>query len=426
MPKHNITYMLDKIKYMQMIGRGTRLSQGVFGDKDKSEFYIFDWCCNFDYFEKNPNGKEAPTTQSLTERLFCLRSDIAFHLQHQKYQEDEFAKRLHDDIKTLLKGQVAMLSDSHISVRAKWEQVSHFKENSAWVYVSELDTLTLKNDIAPLLTKNTLDENAKKFDVLVLAIELSMLDDEVGAGKAVQNVQFVAEKLQEKASIPQIQARMETIKEVLNPVCWENVSLSWLEKVREDLRDLTKFLIGDKKQWFVVDIEDVLSYDGESRGIVTRVSYKQRILDFLAANRNLPVLNKIYTMEQLTVADIRELERILWKELGDKEDYDRYTAGMPCGANVAIFIRSIIGVNRKDAVERFATFISGSQLNAEQEEFLMTIISYVCENGDITKEIVVNEAPFDEKLSVFSTYMLPLAKYIDNIHNVINPEYATA
>ena len=108
--------------------------------------------------------------------------------------------------------------------------------------------------------------------------------------------------------------------------------------------------------------------------------------------------------------------------MGDKEDYDRYTQGMPCGANVAMFIRSIIGVNRKEAVERFSTFISGSELNAEQEEFLMTIISYVCENGDITKDIVVNEAPFDEMLSVFSSYMLPLAKYIDNIHNVIHPD----
>ena len=88
---------------------------------------------------------------------------------------------------------------------------------------------------------------------------------------------------------------------------------------------------------------------------------------------------------------------------------------------MAIFIRSIIGVNRKEAVERFATFISGAELNAEQEEFLMTVISYVCENGDITKDIVVNEAPFDEKLSVFSSYMLPLAKFIDNIHNVIDP-----
>ena len=108
----------SKIKYMQMIGRGTRLSKGIFGDKDKEVFYIFDWCCNFEYFEKNPDGKEAPSTISLTEKLFGLRADIAFHLQHQKYQEDEFAKKLHDDIKALLKEQVAMLSDNHISVRA--------------------------------------------------------------------------------------------------------------------------------------------------------------------------------------------------------------------------------------------------------------------------------------------------------------------
>ena len=185
-------------------------------------------------------------------------------------------------------------------------------------------------------------------------------------------------------------------------------------------------MLGGEKKWFVIDIDDVVTYDGTSEGIVTRVTYKQRIMDFLAENRDLPVLDKIYSMEQLTSADVRELEHILWEELGDKEDYDRYTQGMPCGANVAIFIRSIIGVDRKEAIERFSTFLSGAQLNAEQEEFLTTIISYVCENGDITKDIVVNEAPFDEKLSVFTSYMLPLAKYIDNLHGVIVPNGATA
>lgn len=45
------------------------------------------------------------------------------------------------------------------------------------MYLSELDTQTLKKDIAPLLAKNTQDENAKKFDVLIMAIELSLLDD---------------------------------------------------------------------------------------------------------------------------------------------------------------------------------------------------------------------------------------------------------
>ena len=102
----------------------------------------------------------------------------------------------------------------------------------------------------------------------------------------------------------------------------------------------------------------------------------------------------------------------------------RFTNGMPCGSNVAIFIRSILGIDRKNAVRMFSEFISGNELNADQEDFLMTIISYVCENGDITKEIVVNEAPFDERLAVFTPYMLPLAKYIDTIHTVIIPHTA--
>ena len=413
----------SKIKFMQMIGRGTRLSPDIYGEgKDKDCFYIFDWCRNFEYFEKNPNGKEAVSIQSLTERLFCLRTDIAFHLQHQKHQEIPYEKQLHDDIKQLLREQVCALSDNHISVRAKWESVSHFKEADSWTYISDVDVLTLKSDISPLLPKNTLDESAKKFDVLTLTIELSYISEDVNADKCIQRVQLIADKLQEKASIPQIQAKMGTIKEVLSPVAWENGNLLWMEKVRTDLRDLMKFLIGEKGKWFIVDIDDVISYDGESPGVMTRVSYKQKVIDFLANNRHLPVLDKIYNIEQLSSDDVKELERILWEELGTKEDYDRFTSEMTCGANVGAFIRSLIGIDRKEAVKKFGEFISGADLNSEQEEFLMTILSYVCENGDITKEIVVNEAPFDEQLSVFALYLVPLAKYVDNIHNVIIPQ----
>ena len=415
----------SKIKFMQMIGRGTRLSKDIYGPgHDKEFFYIFDWCRNFEYFDKNPDGNKAKTVQSLTEKIFSLRARIAFQLQHQKWQEDEFAKQLHDDTKTVLKEQVAALSDSHISVREKWADVSHFKNDDNWAYISEVDVNTLSTEIAPLLSKNTLDESAKKFDVLTMLIELSLLDGETNCVKAVQNVQTIAEKLQEKATLPQVQAKMTTIKEVLSEVAWQNVSLNWLEKVRKDLRDLVKFLMGGDNKWFSVDIEDTISDEGTIDGITPRVSYKQNVLDFLSQNRNLPVLQKIYDMEQLTKADVDELERILWQELGSKDDYNKFTNGMPCGSNVAIFIRSILGVDRKNAVRRFSEFISGNELNAEQEDFLMTIISYVCENGDITKEIVVNEAPFDERLAVFTPYMLPLAKYIDTIHTVIIPQTA--
>jgi len=164
--------------------------------------------------------------------------------------------------------------------------------------------------------------------------------------------------------------------------------------------------------------------EGMAEDVIRSMSYRQSVLDFLANNRDLPVIRKIKHMEQLTIKDIAELERILWEELGTKNDYNNYTRHMACGSNVAMFVRAMVGVDRPLAVKKFSDFISGNTLNADQEEFLKTIIAYVCENGDITKETVVNESPFDERLSVINPYTKQLADYIDTIHGVITPQTA--
>ena len=50
----------------------------------------------------------------------------------------------------------------------------------------------------------------------------------------------------------------------------------------------------------------------------------------------------------------------------------------------------------------------------------LSSLTYVCENGDITKEIVVNEDPFASSLETFgSEYLAPLAKYVDSIHKAV-------
>lgn len=409
----------SKIKFLQMIGRGTRLSKDIFGTgQDKKEFYIFDWCRNFEYFGTHPEGKIPPPIQSLTEKIFCLRTEIAFHLQNAKYQEDEYAKKLHDEIKGILKAQVANLSDTHISVRAKWETVTRFRNEDSWTCISEKDVFDLKNDIAPLIPKDTQDVNAKRFDLLLLTVELSCLDEEVKDRPAVVRVMFIASKLQEKASIPMIQNKMPVIEEVLTPNCWENKTLNWLEKVRTEIRDLVRYLEGESDQWFTVNIQDEVRDNGVVEGVPFRVTYKESVIDYLKTNRDLPVLQKIYKMEQLTEEDIVELQHILWNELGTQQDYDQCTQGMLCGSNVAIFIRSIIGVDKNTALEKFSQFIDRAQeLNSEQLEFLDNIITYVCENGDITNDIVVNEAPFDERLGVFDD-LGPISQYINNIHNI--------
>lgn len=42
----------------------------------------------------------------------------------------------------------------------------------------------------------------------------------------------------------------------------------------------------------------------------------------------------------------------------------------------------------------------------------------------VDRETVVNESPFNERLSVFQDYMLPLRDFIDRLHDVILPDEA--
>ncbi|MEI8087676.1 MAG: DEAD/DEAH box helicase family protein, partial [Paludibacter sp.] len=413
----------SKIKFLQMIGRGTRLCEGIFGaDKDKEEFYIFDYCENFDYFDKNPNGTETKATISLTERIFNVKTDISFELQALRFQEDEYAKAYHSSTKTELREQIGKLNTQRIDVRKNLLYVDKYKLESVWQYISQLDVLEIKTKISLLLTPTKEEENTKKFDLLVLIVELSLLDDITNSIKSQEKIVKIADLLQDITTIPQVKAKIEVIKEVLTANFWENISVSNLERIRIELRELMQFLVGDARVTFPVDIEDTIEDGGFAKGIVTVTTYKQRVFDYLANNKDSnSVLQKILRIEKLEHKDILALEEILWVELGSKADYDKYTENVFKGGNVAVFIRSIVGVDRGIAVDKFSQFLSDNTLNSQQQEYVKTIINYVCENGDITREIIARESPFDgyDWLSVFGNNVNSIPKYVDELHGVV-------
>jgi len=413
----------SKIKFMQMIGRGTRLSEDIFGiGKDKEEFYIFDYCQNFEYFEFKPEGADAKITQSLTERIFCLKSEIAYELQSTKYQEDEYAKQFHDSLKEELKKQVEQMNPLHINVRKNLLYVDKYKLADSWTYISLIDLTELKTYIAPILTPTKEDEGAKRFDLLILNIQLSLLNKSKKSATSKKGVVAVAQALYEKGTIKDVKEKIEVIKEILTDRFWQELNLEKLEHIRIEIRDLMKHLKGDTNgQTFSVDIEDSIEEAGETEGFLTVRTYKQRVIDYLAEHNDSPVIQKIRNIEPITRNDILELEKILWKELGTKEEYEKYTSKMLVGGNVAAFIRSIVGIDRKVAVERFGQFLTDNGLNSDQQEYLKTIINYVCENGDITPDILINEPPFDnfDWQTVFGDKLTFIPQYVNVIHNAI-------
>lgn len=413
----------SRIKFMQMIGRGTRLSPDIFGDgQDKELFYIFDWGGNFKYFGENPKEGKAVKTTSLTERLFGVRADIACALQAPQYQADDFAKRLHDELKQILQAEVGKLDDAHIAVRNHWPAVDKFRKPETWQYISEVDVLDLKNEVAPLLPKSLENELAKKFDLLSLYVQLGLVDENFDSGRHEGQITRIADALRKRATIPDIQAKMPLLNEVMTSAFWDNKTLASIENMRRELRDLMKYLVSDGGKTFTVTIEDDVTDGGVAPKINTDVSYREKLLDFLTQHRDHPVLQKIHNLEFLTSEDIDELERILWQELGTKEDYERYLRReqMTSDVPVAAFIRKVVGLDRQKAISLFSDFISANTLTAGQEEFINNILNYVCQNGDMEKNVFRDNRIFRESLlKYFPNKAAQVAKFVAMLHDAI-------
>ena len=79
--------IMNKAKFWQMIGRGTRLSPGLMDGEDKSKFYIFDFCGNFEFFRMN-KGKPTANMLALQGAIFNLEFELVYKLQDLEFQTE--------------------------------------------------------------------------------------------------------------------------------------------------------------------------------------------------------------------------------------------------------------------------------------------------------------------------------------------------
>jgi type I restriction enzyme R subunit len=225
-----------------------------------------------------------------------------------------------------------------------------------------------------------------------------------------------------KATLPVVQEHMGTIQEISKSAFWKAPSMERLEQIREELREVVKNALLSKRDPIIITVDDTME-EKEGERPVIETDYHTRILDYLREHHDNEAINKIYRLEQLSDVDIMELERICWKELGTKEEYEAFInkGQMICGDKVAAFIRSMVGIDIQIAKERFSQFLSDNVLNSLQEEYLNQIIGYVCENGDITPETLMTDDNFRELQwsSVFGPQMISIGKYVNELHNLI-------
>lgn len=262
-------------KFWQMIGRGTRLCADLYGPGlDKKSFLIFDFCNNFDFFREGLKGCEAKIKDTLSEKIFNCKVNIARELQAPEYQAEEDYAAYRVDLTDELNQIVVGLDDTSFRVKQHMRYVETYRNKLAWANLESIAVSDIKEHIAPLVVPKKSDE---------------------------------FERLLEKDF-------------------WKEASILDLEYVREALRELIKYIETGKVLLIYSDFEDnIVDYkEGEVlQSLNDLKDYKKKVEYYLKEHLDNLSVYKLRHNKKLTKSELAELERVLWKELGTREEYQK-------------------------------------------------------------------------------------------------------
>ncbi len=372
----------SKAKFWQMIGRGTRLRPNLFGPGEhKRDFFVFDFCGNLEYFSQDWPSAEGSLQKSLTQRLFESRLGLVLALDHSHTTPD-----LRESTADWLHEFVAGMNRDNFLVRPHRLQVETWMDRARWRSVSNEDAAEILDHLAGLPSAvRDPDEDAKRFDLLVLRRQLAQLEsDTVTAERVRETVQAIAAALLSKRAIPSVVEQLPLLDAVAGDEWWVDVTLPMLEVMRLRLRSLVRFVEKTRHNPIYTDFEDAL--DEATPIDLPQVTagmnwerFRAKAQAYLRQHEDHVALQKLRRNKQLTAADLESLAEMLIASGGDQPvgiDWVTERAGA-----LGPFIRSLVGLDRTAATEAFAAYLDEAKFSVQQVRFVSLIVDELTANG---------------------------------------------
>lgn len=408
--------VMSKAKFWQMIGRGTRLCEDLIDGEDKQKFYIFDFCGNFEFFRMN-KGKATANMLALQGAIFNLKFDISYKLQDIEYQTKDLAAYRQNLVKQML-DKVKVLPRDNFIVKQHLKYVEKYSVEESYQALTYEDTLMVREEVSPILLPDGDEVSAVRFDALMYGIELAYL---VGKKytRARKDLHKKVAGIAGVANIPEIQAQSEFIDKVLHTDYVETAGINEFEEIRERLRDLMKYIPSDIVKYDTNFTDELLSTDWKEAELENDElqNYKAKAEFYIRQHQDNIAIAKLKTNKPLTELDVKTLEKILWHEVGTKQDYENEVGGKPLGE----FVREIVGLDMNAAKEAFSEYLTDTSLDSRQIYFVNQIVEYIVHNGMLKDLSVLQESPFTDQGSVVEIFTdlnvwTGIRKVIDNIN----------
>nr|WP_234911089.1 DEAD/DEAH box helicase family protein [Vibrio anguillarum] len=392
----------SKVKFWQMVGRGTRLCENLYGaGLDKKHFLIFDHWGNFEYFKMNPEEDEGSQSKSLPQKVFEAKLILAV----EALKKAEMA--IFADVVQQIKADIDALNDKTIAVREKWQLKAQLSEEKRLMQMAPDTKTRLFEEMAPLMQwkKTTGESEALRLDLQFLQLQLTKLQQpskvEIEAQPILDKVTSLSMHLNE------VRSKASTIKQIQQPSYLSDADYFVVESCRQNLRSIIhlrdKGIAPAPMATPIIDVrEDRGLYQSqEIKTNITTVDYEiyrqevEKTLSPLFESNE--VLQKIRSGQTVTEADLATLSALVHTQNPNvdlqtlKEFFPESSAGLDQ------ILRTIVGMDAQQIEKEFTTFVQQvhTHLNARQQRFIGMLKNHLCRYGSVDIEQLY-DAPFNQ------------------------------
>ncbi|MDI3323391.1 DEAD/DEAH box helicase family protein [Pontibacterium granulatum] len=380
----------SKVKFWQMVGRGTRLCEHLYGTGNhKTHFLIFDHWANFDYFEMDPPEDDGRTGKSLCEKLFETRIELA-ETALQKAEMELFKQVI-----ALVREDIDALDDRCIAVRDKWQLKAQLSDAKQLDQFAPDTRHLLRAEMAPLMQWRDIrgEAEALRWDQQITELQQILLTKP--SQMDVAKLAVLTKVAQLSMHLNPVRAKAGDIKEIQQDAFWQSLTFDALEQKRMALRGIIhlrdKGSLPPAEPLPVIDIkEDQGGYHiAERPTTIVTVDYqifRQEVEQTLAPLFDTdPVLQKIRNGEPVSDAELQQLNALVHVQ-NPNLDLDTLTEFFPeSGASLDQMLRTLIGMDAKAVESAFTEFVQSHHinLNAQQQRFIALLKNHLCKYGTI-------------------------------------------
>jgi len=394
--------VFSKVKFWQMLGRGTRTWTDPVSGQKKADFLVIDHWDNFDYFQVNKDGRAGAVSEPLPARLFRLRLE-KLQILAGRSDSPSVAHTVGQ-----LRNLVGTLPLENINIAPHAEEIrSLCDSDEPWGNLTDERISHLSHTIAPLLRFSAAGSYPElQFENQTEQLALATLRTDAG------EIDILRERITEQLSllptnIPETYLQIEALAAAQTGAFWSNLTCPRIMQLQETFAPLMRFRNRRPPGTFVrLSLPDqiqqrhwiVFGPSGEGAfADAYRAQVEALVKDLAGEN---PALQRLQRGEALTPDEIDSIAAALnGPDLFVTEERLREAYHQP-KASFADFLRHILAVSalpsREEAISQaFDEWVrQHPHLTATQLMFVRTLRKAVMQKAEITSLDALRKPPF--------------------------------